>query len=248
MNTGSMNHFTGHTMSPSSMALPVSTYIDILGASNATPLYIQLKLRTAGKTADFRIHTSDNVSLGAWFILADSYYQTLRTSPSQPLFQPDITTVEDAIRSKPTILYFHGSAGSRATTWRVQQYIAWTSRLDANIFVIDYRGFGNSEGSPFEEGLALDAYATWSWLMEHGAKPEDVLILGHSLGTGVSGKLGSRLAREGVKPRGIALLAPFSSMATLLDTYNLWGIPVLQPLQSSALGRSKHVLSDGVRC
>lgn len=235
-------------MSPSSMALPVSTYIDILGASNATPLYIQLKLRTAGKTADFRIHTSDNVSLGAWFILADSYYQTLRTSPSQPLFQPDITTVEDAIRSKPTILYFHGSAGSRATTWRVQQYIAWTSRLNANIFAIDYRGFGNSEGSPFEEGLALDAYATWSWLMEHGAKPEDVLILGHSLGTGVSGKLGSRLAREGVKPRGIALLAPFSSMATLLDTYNLWGIPVLQPLQSSALGRSKHVLSDGVRC
>lgn len=89
----------------------------------------------------------------------------------------------------------------------------------------------------------MDAYAAWSWLGERGARPEDVLILGHSLGTGVSGKLASRLAREGVKPRGVALLAPFSSMATLLDTYDLWGIPVLQPLQSSAFGRSECALN-----
>ena len=197
----------------------------------------------AGKTLDLRLHTSDNVSLGAWFILADPYYQSLRTSSPQSLSQPSIATIEDAIQSRPTILYFHASAGSRATTWRVQQYIAWTARLGANVFAVDYRGFGNSEGSPFEEGLGIDAYAAWSWLGERGAKPEDVLILGHSLGTGVSGKLASRLAREGVKPRGVALLAPFSSMATLLDTYDLWGIPVLQPLQSSAIGRSESVHS-----
>ncbi|KAH9829700.1 Alpha/Beta hydrolase protein [Rhodofomes roseus] len=190
-----------------------------------------------GKTLDLKVHTSDNVTLGAWFMLADSYYQTLRTSTPEPLSQPSLETVEDAIKSRPTILYFHGSAGSRCTTWRIQHYIAWTARLGANIFAIDYRGFGNSQGSPYEEGIKLDSYAAWDWLVEHGAKPEEVLVLGHSLGTGVTGKLASRLAREGVKPRGVVLLAPFSSMSTLLETYELWGFPLLQPLQSFALGR-----------
>ncbi|KZT67119.1 alpha/beta-hydrolase [Daedalea quercina L-15889] len=190
-----------------------------------------------GKTLDLQLHTSDNVTLGAWFMLADPYYQTIRTSALKPLSQPTIEVVKDAIKSRPTILYFHGSAGSRATSGRVQQYTSWTSRLNANIFAIDYRGFGNSEGSPFEDGLKLDSYAAWDWLMDHGAKPEDVLVLGHSLGTGVTSKLASRLAHEDVKPRGVVLLAPFSSMLTLLDTYEIWGIPVLQPLQSNALGR-----------
>ncbi|KZT12160.1 alpha/beta-hydrolase [Laetiporus sulphureus 93-53] len=192
-----------------------------------------------GKTLNLNLTTSDNVTLGAWFILADPFYQQRRRSHPSPYLssQPSLSTVEEAINAGPTILYFHGAAGSRSTTWRIQHYIAWSARMQANIFAIDYRGFGDSAGIPSEPGLAIDAYTAWNWLMDHGAGPQDVLIIGHSLGTGVASKLGSQLAREDVKPRGIVLIAPFSSVSALIETYDLFGVPLLQPLQNFALGR-----------
>lgn len=210
-------------------------YIDVEG------LVLMLLSLTAGKTLNTKILTSDNVTLGAWFVLADPYYQSLR-SGGHPTSQPSLETIQAAIQAYPTILYLHGAAGRRSTTWRVQGYNAYTSRMQSNVLVIDYRGFGDSEGSPSEAGLASDAYAAWTWLVEQGARSHDVLIYGHSLGTGVAGKLGSRLARENVKPRGIVLTAPFSSLSSVVETYNIFGFPVLQPLQQFAWGRSESWL------
>ncbi|GBE85217.1 Protein bem46 [Sparassis crispa] len=191
----------------------------------------------AGKTLDFKLHTSDDVTLGAWFILSEPYYQSLRTSAPAPLSTPSMDTIQSAMRAHPTVLYLHGAAGTRATAWRVQHFTSFTSRLQVNLLTIDYRGFADSEGSPSEDGLALDAYTAWTWLLDHGAKAEDILVVGHSLGTGVAGKLGSQLAKEGVRPRGIVLLAPFSSVTSLAETYNPMGYPILQPLQRFAWGR-----------
>lgn len=39
---------------------------------------------------------------------------------------------------------------------------------NVNVITIDYRGFGNSQGTPSEEGLRMDARATWDWLVERG--------------------------------------------------------------------------------
>jgi len=190
-----------------------------------------------GKTLNLYVKTADNETIGGWFILADQYYQTVQASqtPPPPL---SLSTIQDAIRTNPTILYFHGTAGTRATASRIQHYIPFTSRLQANVFAIDYRGFGDSTGIPSELGLEEDAYTAWNWLIqEGGAKPSDVLIAGHSLGTGVATKLGKRLSEEGTKPRGIALLAPFSSLAVVIENYPLFGVPILQPLQSFPLGQ-----------
>ncbi len=179
------------------------------------------------------------MTLGAWFILSDSYYQTRQVSPA---FSPLTTRediIKDAIRSKPTILFLHGTAGTRATFSRIRHYSTFTTRLDANVLVVDYRGFGDSSGLPSESGLETDAHASWKWILQNGANQEDALIMGHSLGTVVASKVGRRLALEGVKPRGIALLAPFTSFAVLLEDYPLFGVPILQPLQSFAWGRSE---------
>ncbi|KAH9950624.1 Alpha/Beta hydrolase protein [Amylocystis lapponica] len=189
-----------------------------------------------GKTLPLNVRTHDNITLGSWFILSEPYYHSMRTQSSLPN-APSLEVVEDAIKSSPTVLYLHGAAGTRATNWRIQHYSTWTSRMRVNMFVIDYRGFGDSTGTPTEDGLASDAYAAWDWLMAHGARPEDVLVVGHSLGTGIASKLVARLARENVKPRGVALLAPFSSVTTLVETYDVLGFPILQPLQSFAWSR-----------
>jgi abhydrolase domain-containing protein 12 len=125
----------------------------------------------------------------------------------------------------------HGNAGSRAAPFRIAHYSGFTSRIGANVLAIDYRGFGDSTGYPSEDGLARDAQAAWEWLLARGAKPQDILIVGHSMGTGVAARLASELGHEGVTPRGLVLLAPFSSIRTLLDTYVLLGIiPIGAPL------------------
>jgi acetyl esterase/lipase len=64
-----------------------------------------------------------------------------------------------------------------------------------------------------------------------GAKEEDVLIVGHSLGTGVAAKLAVDLAEKGVRPRGVVFMSPFSSIRTVLDTYSILGFfPLMKPL------------------
>ena len=69
--------------------------------------------------------------------------------------------------------------------------------MNANVLAIDYRGFGDSEGHPSEQGLVSDARAAWEWAINNGAKPNEILLVGLSLGTGVASSLGAELAAEG---------------------------------------------------
>lgn len=193
---------------------------------------------------NFYLPTSDNVTLGAWFILSDGYYhKNFVPSRPQTTFPPiTLEVASDALQTRPTILYLHGTAGNRATPSRVHHYAGWTSRLQTNVFVIDYRGFGDSSGQPDELGVEIDAYTAFQWLIENGAKPQDILIVGHSLGTSIASKLAKRLTKDGVKPRGLALLAPFTSLTVVIESYPLFGLPILQPLQSFPIGRSMSLL------
>ncbi|KDQ62270.1 hypothetical protein JAAARDRAFT_30167 [Jaapia argillacea MUCL 33604] len=182
------------------------------------------------KTLNLQLTTSDNVTLGAWFTLSDPYYQSLPSSPDA--LTPSSEHIRSALASYPTILYFHGNAATRAVPLRVQHYTTFSSRLHANVLAIDYRGFGDSEGTPSEDGLIRDGRAAWDWLMERGVKGEDVLIVGLSLGTGVSVGLAKELSDEGMEMKGVVLLAPFESVGILLDTYMILGLlPVIRPLQ-----------------
>lgn len=75
-------------------------------------------------------------------------------------------------------------------------YQAYATRLRANVLAPDYRGFGDSTGTPSEEGLTVDARASWDWLRAHCALPGNVLIVGSSLGTGVAVQFASSLEDE----------------------------------------------------
>ncbi|KAJ7505569.1 Alpha/Beta hydrolase protein, partial [Mycena galericulata] len=178
------------------------------------------------KTINLRVETADNESLGAWFVLSDALYQSLPAIPSRP-----VDYIATALKTHPTILFFHGNAATRAFNARIQHYTAFSSRLSANVLAIDYRGFGDSTGTPTEAGLARDARAAWNWLIRNGAAPEQILIVGHSLGTGVSALLGAELSDEGIHPRGVVLLSPFSSISKVLETYSFLGVlPLMRPL------------------
>jgi len=193
---------------------------------------------------NFRITTSDNVTLGAWFVLSDSYYREVPFP--EPASYPSLEArIPLAIKARPTILFFHGNAATRAAPYRVQYYKAFSSRLHANVLVIDYRGFGDSEGVPSESGLTADAHAAWDWLISNGANPENTLIVGHSLGSAVAARLSSDLAKQGVAFKGVTLMSPFSSIRSLLGAYRFFGfLPLMKPLRliPGAHGRFTYLL------
>ncbi|KAF5330257.1 hypothetical protein D9758_014440 [Tetrapyrgos nigripes] len=209
-------YFQTHTLYLNALRLP-------WGANFDAPERYGLALN---KTHNFKIQTSDNETLGAWFILSESIYQSLPSPPSLPR-----QYIAHALQTHPTILYFHGNAATRAFSSRVQMYSSLGGRLRVNILAIDYRGFAESSGSPSEAGLVRDARAAWEWLLSQGAKGENILIMGASLGTGVSAQLAAELSDEGYAYRGVVLLSPFSSVEEVLKTYNVVGaIPLLKPI------------------
>ena len=86
-----------------------------------------------------------------------------------------------------TLLVLHGNAGHRG------HRLDWVSGFHSRgwgIFLLDYRGYGGSEGSPTEEGLALDADAAADFLKARGVK--QVVYYGRSLGAGVALSLAAR--------------------------------------------------------
>lgn len=167
----------------------------------------------AFKTHNVRIETPDNETLGAWFTFADPFYATHKTNllriPTTNVSSPEsVAASRDdlicaALRAHPTVLFLHGTTGTRAVRFRVEHYQAYATRLRANVLAPDYRGFGDSTGTPSEEGLTVDARASWDWLRAHCASPGNVLIVGSSLGTGVAVQFASSLEDEVTRARAI---------------------------------------------
>lgn len=181
-----------------------------------------------GKTLNLQLNTSDSETLGAWFVFSDAWY---RSQPFPPPATPSLESVQAAVRDRPTILFFHGNAATRAFHVRVAHYQAYSARLNVNVLAVDYRGYADSTGRPSEDGLALDARAAWDWLVSHGTKGEDILIVGHSLGTAVIARLAGDLSAEGSDYRGVVMMSPFSSIESVLNTYSILGLfPIMRPL------------------
>ncbi|WWC72660.1 uncharacterized protein I206_106624 [Kwoniella pini CBS 10737] len=186
------------------------------------------------KSRNLRLNTSDGVEIGAWHILV---YQSHNPFPPQTPLSVDI--FDQALIQRPTIIYFHGNAGTRAISQRVRSYSAFSNNLDCNVIVIDYRGFADSSGIPSEEGLLIDARTAYDYawdIMDKAGLDQDeiqnnIILAGQSLGTGVVSGLAGRLAAEGIKPRALVLIAPFTSITDLILSYRIFRfIPILGPL------------------
>ncbi|NND44347.1 MAG: alpha/beta hydrolase [Xanthomonadales bacterium] len=116
-----------------------------------------------------------------------------------------------AVQSRGVLLFFHGNAGN--ISHRLES-IATFHRLDLDVLIIDYRGYGRSTGKPGERGLYTDAEAAWDHLVvQKGIDPERIIIFGRSLGGAVAAQLASR--RE---PGGLILESVFSSGIDMAST------------------------------
>jgi hypothetical protein len=137
-------------------------------------------------------------------------------------------TTQDGIRlnawwfpepgSRFVTLFLHGNAGN--VTHRIDHAQAIKSAGSA-VLVLDYRGYGKSNGHPDERGLQLDADAAYDTLLQRGYRPGELLIHGESLGTAIAVDLASR------RPcAGVILESPLASLGDMSARV----LPVIGPL------------------
>ena len=103
-----------------------------------------------------------------------------------------------------TVLVCHGNAGN--ISYRLDLIMTF-HKLNMNVFIFDYCGFGDSSGKASEQGTYSDALAAWKYLtVAKGVDPESILVYGRSLG----GAVATWLAAE-VKAPALVLEATFTS-------------------------------------
>ena len=119
---------------------------------------------------------------------------------------------------KMTVLYF-GWNGDE-TSYFVEKY----SYQNANIVSFNYRGYGYSSGKPSEKTLFADALLQYDYLRGTlQIKPEHIIVMGRSLGTGVA----TYLASERTVAR-VILVTPYDSIESIAkESYPLLPVSLL---------------------
>jgi pimeloyl-ACP methyl ester carboxylesterase len=103
------------------------------------------------------------------------------------------------------ILFLHGNAGN--ASHRLPNAAA-LARLGADVLLLDYRGYGLSEGRPSRAGVVADARAALAHLTgARGYDPERVVIFGRSLGAAVA-----LAVAVDAPPGGLILESAFTSL------------------------------------
>lgn len=129
----------------------------------------------------------------------------------------------DAADGRFVVLFFHGNGGHRAH--RASDLDLMNS-LGADTVIFDYRGYGENEGKPTEEGLTLDAEAAWKFATTQlNVDPSRMILFGESLGGGVSIRLASQLCQNGTTPGGLIVRSSFSSLTDAASFHYPW-LPV----------------------
>jgi fermentation-respiration switch protein FrsA (DUF1100 family) len=180
-------------------------------------IYIPAERRVPAPPAELALNerrvtyaSTDGVTLSAWIVPAREDRRTGRW-----------------------LLICHGNYGNIGFGGR-PDYYARMRDLGLEVFAFDYRGFGESTGTPDEQGLYDDAAASYRYLTESlGVPAERIVIFGHSLGTGVAIELASR-----VKAGGLIVEAPYTSIVDVgQELYPLMPVSVIATQRFPSIDR-----------
>jgi len=115
---------------------------------------------------DVTLATSDGLHINGWFL---------------PCGHP----------AKLTVLLLHGNAGNISHRF---DKLAALRDLGVDTFIIDYRGYGRSEGKPDEPGTYLDARAAYDYLVtQRKVAPRSIVVYGESLGSAIAADLATKV-------------------------------------------------------
>jgi len=189
---------------------------------------------------NINVTTADGLVLRGYHLLApgsaaNAAAELLATSTSSSVIESFFD--QQLVESERIVLYFHGNSANRAFFYRINMMKQLAAVMNASVIAVDYRGFGDSQGWPSEEGTHLDAKAILAWVEgkvygEEGFDSENCLafsensdvtcrrrnrarvyLYGHSMGTAVSVALAADVGKH--RPdslSGVILDAPFTTL------------------------------------
>lgn len=105
-----------------------------------------------------------------------------------------------------TLLYSHGNAADLGQMYEL--FVELSIHLRVNLMGYDYAGYGQSTGKPNEYNTYADIEAAYECLeRDYGAKQEDIILYGQSVGSGPTLDLAMRLPNL----RAVVLHSPILS-------------------------------------
>jgi hypothetical protein len=157
---------------------------------------------------DVQVTTSDGVKLHGWFL---------------PHPAP-----------RATVLFFHGNAGNISHRLPKARLLR---DLGLHVFLLDYRGYGASEGRVTETGLYRDARAAHAALCSRAdVESSRIVCFGESLGGAVAIELATR-----VPCRALIVESSFTSIPDLAGDLFFPGVRYLVSARFDSLSRLPHL-------
>ena len=138
-----------------------------------------------------------------------------------------------------TLLYSHGNANNIGAN---AQDVVRFQKAGLNVFIYDYRGYGESTGGPPREKFAYeDAERAWTYLVsERRIAPAAIVIYGHSLGGVVAIDLASKHPEAGALITE-STLTSIADLADGLDMGRLLPVRLILTERFDALSRISAV-------
>ncbi len=120
------------------------------------------------------------------------------------------------IATDTVIMYCHGNRDHMDFYWPRAQLLANAGAKNRyGVMMIDYRGFGMSDGHADEKGLYADVDAALAWLKEKGLNNRRLMIYGFSLGCAPATKMCAHY--YSLHPSKLMLEAPFASPEVMVQ-------------------------------
>ncbi|XP_020089424.1 protein bem46 [Ananas comosus] len=164
---------------------------------------------------DVWLRSSDGVRLHSWFIKHSPHCRG------------------------PTILFFQENAGNIAH--RLEFVRLMMQRLQCNVFMLSYRGYGESDGYPSQHGIIKDAQAALDHLTQRNdIDTSRIVVFGRSLG----GAVGTVLAKN--NPDKVSALILENTFTSILDMAGIM-LPFLKWFIGGSASKGPKVLNCLVR-
>lgn len=125
----------------------------------------------------------------------------------------------------PVIVYFHGNAG---TQFDREDRIAGFLSKGWGVLMPGYRYNSGAGGNPSEETLIADGEAVLDWVVANGVLPDQIVLFGESLGSGIA----TALARKDGAAAALVLDAPYDSVVEVAAKL-YWYVPVRSLLKDT---------------
>jgi|TARA_B110001454_G_scaffold33192_1_gene32539 uncharacterized protein len=207
--------------------------LSLSGCSNLTSLFFYPQQQYVRTPADINVAyeeiktvTADGVEINSWFLPASLSEEANQQSDESPV-----------------VLFLHGNAENISTHIGS---VYWLPEKGINVLLMDYRGYGSSQGEPYVPAIFQDVESTLIWLRARFPERK-IFILGQSIGSAIA-TTSMALFQHEYQLSGLILDASFTGYRDIAQevtgrhviTWLVWPLTWLLPTQWDP----KEVIAD----